>query len=85
MEIDAQFSKLKGKPIRLSVIQGNKEIASELYISDQTVSVHRKNIMRKLGVSSTASLIKMAFENNLIKFLLRVYYCGNQFVWQRKT
>lgn len=44
----------------------NKEIAKELYISDQTVSVHRKNIMRKLGVSSTASLIKMAFENNLI-------------------
>ena len=44
----------------------NKEIAKELYISDQTVSVHRKNIMRKLGVSNTASLIKMAFENNLI-------------------
>ncbi len=44
----------------------NKEIAQELYISDQTVSVHRKNIMRKLGVSSTASLIKMAYENNLL-------------------
>lgn len=44
----------------------NKEIARELYISDQTVSVHRKNIMRKLGVSSTASLIKISFENNLI-------------------
>ena len=44
----------------------NKEIAKELYISDQTVSVHRKNIMRKLGVSSTAGLIKMAYENNLL-------------------
>ena len=44
----------------------NKEIARDLYISDQTVSVHRKNIMRKLGVSSTASLIKLAYENNLI-------------------
>ncbi|TAK43751.1 MAG: response regulator transcription factor [Saprospiraceae bacterium] len=44
----------------------NKEIAGELYISDQTVSVHRKNIMRKLGVCSSASLIKMAFENNLL-------------------
>lgn len=44
----------------------NKEIASELYISDQTVSVHRKNIMKKLDVRSTASLIKFAFENNLI-------------------
>lgn len=44
----------------------NKEIAQQLYISDQTASVHRKNIMRKTGVSSTASLIKMAFENNLL-------------------
>jgi DNA-binding NarL/FixJ family response regulator len=44
----------------------NKDIAKELYISDQTASVHRKNIMRKLGVSSTASLIKLAFEHNLL-------------------
>lgn len=44
----------------------NKEIASELYISDQTVSVHRKNIMRKLGVSNAAALIKIAYENDLI-------------------
>lgn len=44
----------------------NKEIAQQLYISDQTASVHRKNIMRKTGVSSTASLIKMAFENHLL-------------------
>jgi DNA-binding NarL/FixJ family response regulator len=36
-----------------------------LYISDQTVSVHRKNIMRKLRVNSTASLIKMVFENHI--------------------
>lgn len=43
----------------------NKEIAVDLYISDQTVSVHRKNIMRKMGVGNTASLIKMAYENNL--------------------
>ena len=44
----------------------NKDIAKKLYISDQTVSVHRKNIMRKLGVNNTASLIKIAFENNLV-------------------
>lgn len=38
----------------------NKEIARKLFISDQTVSVHRKNIMRKLGVSNTVSLVKVA-------------------------
>lgn len=44
----------------------NKEIGKELYISDQTVSVHRKNIMRKLNVSNTAGLVKMAYDNNLV-------------------
>jgi DNA-binding NarL/FixJ family response regulator len=44
----------------------NKEIAEKLFISDQTVSVHRKNIMRKLGVNNTATMIKIAFENNLV-------------------
>lgn len=44
----------------------NKEIAHRLFISDQTVSVHRKNIMRKLGVSNTAGLIKLAYEYSLV-------------------
>ena len=44
----------------------NKQIAQALYISDQTVSVHRKNIMRKLGVSNTAALLKLAYENELV-------------------
>ena len=47
-------------------VLSNKDIAEKLFISDQTVSVHRKNIMRKLGVNNTASLIKIAFENNLV-------------------
>ncbi len=44
----------------------NKHIADKLYISDQTVGVHRKNMMRKLGIRNTASLIKYALENHLV-------------------
>lgn len=49
----------------ISQAKTNKEIADDLYISDQTVGVHRKNIMRKLSVSSTAGLIKFAMEHDL--------------------
>ncbi len=50
----------------IAQVMNNKEIAKQLYISDQTVSVHRKNIMRKLKVNSTASVVKIAFENHLL-------------------
>jgi len=50
----------------ITLAMSNKEIAKKLFISDQTVSVHRKNIMRKLQVSNTAALIKMAYDNSLV-------------------
>jgi DNA-binding NarL/FixJ family response regulator len=50
----------------ISQALNNKDIGEQLYISDQTVSVHRKNIMRKLGVSTSASLIRLAYENQLV-------------------
>ena len=49
----------------ISQAKSNKEIADDLFISDQTVGVHRKNIMRKLSVSSTAGLIKFAMDHDL--------------------
>ncbi|MCB0633897.1 MAG: response regulator transcription factor [Saprospiraceae bacterium] len=48
----------------ISQAMSNKEIGRKLFISDQTVSVHRKNIMRKLGVRSTAGLMKMTYEHS---------------------
>lgn len=44
----------------------NKTIAQELFISDQTVSVHRKRIMKKFGVNSTVSLIKFSMDHQLV-------------------
>ncbi|HKK88601.1 MAG TPA: LuxR C-terminal-related transcriptional regulator [Saprospiraceae bacterium] len=45
----------------------NKEIGKSLYISDQTVSVHRRNLMKKLGAHNAAGLISKAFRERLIQ------------------
>ena len=44
----------------------NHEIGKQLYISDQTVGVHRKNLMRKLSVNNSAALIGKSFRLRLI-------------------
>jgi DNA-binding NarL/FixJ family response regulator len=49
----------------ISQAKSNSEIADGLFISPQTVGAHRKNIMRKLNISSTAGLVRFAIENQL--------------------
>jgi len=43
----------------------NPQIATTLYISSQTVAVHRKNIMRKLGVNKVTALLKKGFDSGI--------------------
>jgi DNA-binding NarL/FixJ family response regulator len=43
------------------------EIAKEMKIASSTVQVHRKNIMRKLGVRREGELIVYAFRSGLVK------------------
>ena len=45
--------------------KSNAEIADYLFIRPQTVGAHRKNLIRKLTMSSTAGLVRFAIENQL--------------------
>ena len=59
-------------PRELQILQlivagkSNKEIASELNLSVNTVSVHRANIMDALGMHKTAELVVYAIRNGLV-------------------
>ena len=55
--------------ILLQLAQGksNKDVASALEISVRTVETHRKNIKRKLGISSTAGLTRYAMEHGVLQ------------------
>jgi DNA-binding NarL/FixJ family response regulator len=81
MVLDPQISRgggLKGErdtgltPRELEILQhivagkSNKEIATELNLSVNTVSVHRANIMDALGIHKTAELVVYAIRNGLV-------------------
>ena len=55
--------------VLLQLAQGdsNKDVAIELEISVRTVETHRKNIKRKLGISSTAGLTRYAMEHGVLQ------------------
>jgi DNA-binding NarL/FixJ family response regulator len=59
-------------PRELEILQhivagkSNKEIATELRLSVNTVSVHRANIMDALGIHKTAELVVYAIRNGLV-------------------
>ena len=43
-----------------------KEIGKRLYISPRTVETHKKNILAKLNIGSTAEMVKYATRNSLL-------------------
>ncbi len=55
--------------ILLELAQGksNRDVAVALDISVRTVETHRKNIKRKLGISSTAGLTRYAMEHGVLQ------------------
>lgn len=56
------------KQILKLVVSGktNNQIAEELFISPLTVETHRRNLMKKMKASNTASLVKIAIEKALV-------------------
>jgi DNA-binding NarL/FixJ family response regulator len=79
--LDGQLSKqqaLKGErnagltPREVQILQlicdgkSNKEIATQLELSANTVAVHRANIMDALGIHKTAELVVYAIRNGLV-------------------
>jgi DNA-binding CsgD family transcriptional regulator len=44
----------------------SKEISAILYISKDTVNVHRKNLMKKLNISNVVMLVKIVKDYNII-------------------
>lgn len=62
-----KITKREKEIIRL-IAQGKNanEVANTLFISPQTVAVHRRNIFEKLNINKTAALITYAYENGLM-------------------
>ncbi len=55
------------KEIVKLIIQGmtNQEIANTLFVSIRTVDTHRKNVLSKLDLKNTATLVKYALDNKV--------------------
>jgi DNA-binding NarL/FixJ family response regulator len=45
----------------------NQEIAQRLYLSVNTVDSHRKSLLAKMQARNTAELIRLAFQNRIIR------------------
>jgi len=66
---DRQQLTNREQTILLQLAQGksNRDVAEALDISVRTVETHRKNIKRKLGISSTAGLTRYAMEHGVLQ------------------
>jgi DNA-binding NarL/FixJ family response regulator len=47
--------------------RSNKEIAGVLFVSEQTVKFHLRNIYRKLGIATRTEALRFAYQNNLVE------------------
>ena len=45
-----------------------KEIGEKLFLSEQTIQTHRKNLMKKIKAKNVIGLVKFAFQNRIASF-----------------
>jgi two-component system, NarL family, response regulator NreC len=66
--ISANLTKRELEILKL-IASGNKtnQIAELLFLSVHTINTHRKNILKKLNMSSPTELVVYAFNNGLVK------------------
>jgi len=50
--------------------RSNKEIAGALFVSEQTVKFHLRNIYRKLGIATRTEALRYAYQHNLVETAL---------------
>ena len=66
----APHEKLSDRELQVLVLIASGKtvslIAKELYLSVKTVSAHRANILRKMGLTNTSELIQYAVKNGLV-------------------
>lgn len=64
---DSEALTMRERDVLTGLAKGNsnREIADVLAISTATVETHRKHIKKKLGIATTAGLIRYAIENGL--------------------
>jgi len=64
-DLDALSSRERETLQLLAEGKTTKQIAGELFISVKTVETHRQNVMKKLGISNLADLVKFAVREGL--------------------
>jgi two-component system NarL family response regulator len=67
LQVKAQLGSREAQVLRL-IADGysSKEIARKLTIAPSTVEVHRRNIMRKIGLHKVADLTRYAIRNQMV-------------------
>ncbi len=62
-----KITKREREVLRLVAYEySSKEIAQRLFLSDETINSHRKNIMINLGVKNAARMVRVAFEKQFL-------------------